>query len=57
MKLNYDTLSMPGCFYSMFDTLLRHFEYSIKDISSYNELLPEEKEIIPEYLFDLMTKK
>lgn len=37
--------------------LLKHFEYSIKDINSYEELTEEEKKMIPEWLFDRVTEK
>ena len=35
--------------------LLNHFQYSIKDIDSYDELTDGEKEIISEELFDQIT--
>lgn len=33
-----------------------HFEYSIKDIKSYDELTEEEKKIIPEWLFNKIVE-
>lgn len=33
-----------------------HFEYSIKDINSYEELTEEEKKIVPEWLFDKIVE-
>ena len=40
----------------LYDMLVNHFGYSIKDINSYNELTDEEKEIIPKNLFERITK-
>lgn len=40
----------------IYDMLVNHFEYSIKDINSYDELTDEEKEIIPKNLFERITK-
>lgn len=37
--------------------LLEHFKYSIKDINSYEELTSEEKEIIPDWLFEAIIEK
>ena len=38
--------------------LLRHLQYSIKDIESYDELTKEEKEIFPKDIFEnLIIKK
>lgn len=37
--------------------LLEHFKYSIKDIKSYEELTSEEKEIIPDWLFEAITEE
>ena len=42
---------------SIYKMLLEHFEYSIKDINSYEELTKDEKDIIPRDLFDSITKK
>lgn len=33
-----------------------YFEYSIKDINSYEELTDEEKEIIPKWLFNKIAE-
>ena len=35
--------------------LIEHFNYSIKDINSYEELTDEEKKICPKELFDQIT--
>ena len=35
--------------------LLKHFQYSIKDIDSYDELTAEEKRIISKDLFNSIT--
>lgn len=40
----------------MYDILVNHFGYSIKDINSYDELTDEEKEFIPRDLFEKITK-
>lgn len=37
--------------------LIEHFWYSVKDINSYDELTPEEKSIIPEKIFKILTNK
>ena len=42
---------------SIYQMLLEHFEYSIKDINSYEELTKDEKNIISKDLFDSITKK
>lgn len=42
---------------SVYKMLLEHFEYSIRDINSYEELTKDEKNIIPRDLFDSITKK
>ena len=39
------------------EMLLNHFEYSIKDINSYDELTYREKEIIDKELFESITEK
>lgn len=41
--------------YEIYHMLLSHFQYSIKDIDSYDELTKKEKEIISEKLFDQVT--
>lgn len=38
-------------------TLWDHFNHSIKDITSYEDLTPEEKRIIPQHTFELITEK
>lgn len=40
---------------SLREALIKHFAYSIEDISSYDELTPKEKEIISEDLFKEIT--
>lgn len=52
-KLLY-TCKVPVEFYHM---LLRHLQYSIKDIESYDELTEEEKEIFPKSIFETLIKK
>lgn len=48
-------VKIPIEFYYM---LLRHLQYSIKDIESYDELTKEEKEIFPKNIFEnLIIKK
>ena len=42
---------------SVIDMLMDHFEYSIKDINSYDELTNREKEIINKELFESITEK
>ena len=37
-------------------TLWDHFNHSIKDITSYEDLTPEEKRIIPQHTFELITE-
>lgn len=56
MKLNRDIVDNFRID-SIYKMLLGHFEYSIKDINSYEELTKDEKDIIPRDLFDSITKK
>lgn len=42
---------------SVIEVMLNHFEYSIKDINSYDELTEEEKKIIDKELFESITEK
>lgn len=42
---------------SVVNILKKHFEYSIKDIKSYDELTSEEKMIISKELFDKITEE
>lgn len=56
MKLNRDIVDNFHI-NSIYKMLLEHFEYSIKDINSYEELTKDEKDIIPRDLFDSITKK
>lgn len=53
-KLLFKPIKVPVEFYYM---LLRHLQYSIKDINSYNELTSEEKKIIPEEIFNKIIKE
>ena len=39
----------------IYDMLVNHFGYSIKDINSYDELTDKEKEIISKNLFERIT--
>lgn len=41
--------------FEMLTTLIKHFEYSIKDINSYDELTDEEKQFISSDMFRLLT--
>ena len=43
------------CPYTLLRTLIDHFEYSIKDIKSYEELTDEEKQFMSESTFELLT--
>lgn len=54
MKIN-PKLFTGECDYKTYYMLLKHFQYSIKDIESYDELTKEEKEIISEELFNKVT--
>lgn len=56
MKLNRDIVDNFHI-NSIYKMLLEHFEYSIKDINSYEELTKDEKDIIPRDLFNSITKK
>ena len=40
----------------LYDMLVNHFGYSIKDINTYDELTDKEKEFIPRDLFKKITK-
>jgi hypothetical protein len=42
--------------YTLIEVLANHFNYSIKDINSYNELTNEEKSIISEEEFNLICE-
>lgn len=54
-KLLFKPIKVPVEFYYM---LLRHLQYSIKDIESYDELTKEEKKIFPKDIFEnLIIKK
>jgi oligoribonuclease (3'-5' exoribonuclease) len=44
-------------FLNWMNMLEKHFSYSIRDISSYDELTEEEKKIIPRELFEKNTSK
>ena len=56
--MNIDkSLFEEKCYYEIYHTLLKHFQYSIKDINSYDELTSEEKEIIPERIFNQIIEK
>lgn len=54
MKINPE-LFTEECSYEIYHMLLNYFQYSIKDIDSYDELTKEEKEIFPESVFDYIT--
>lgn len=51
MKLNRENLI------NIFSALLDHFQYSINDIDSYEELTEKEKEIISKEVFDFLTRQ
>lgn len=40
----------------LMDMFINHFEYSIDNINSYEELAEEEKKIIPKRLFDMIVE-
>lgn len=42
---------------NIFNALLDHFQYSINDIDSYEELTEKEKEIISKEVFDFLTRQ
>lgn len=52
-KLLFKPIKVHVEFYYM---LLRHLQYSIKDIESYDELTEEEKKIFPKDLFNKLIK-
>lgn len=54
MEIN-KSLFEEKCDYKIYHTLLNLFQYSIKDIDSYDELTEEEKEVISEELFNRIT--
>lgn len=41
---------------TVMEILVEHFNYSIADIESYDELTDEEKEIIPREIFDELVE-
>lgn len=41
---------------NVYRVLLKHFQYSIKDINSYDELTDGEQEIISKEVFDKIVK-
>ena len=45
------------CYPDIYYMLLKHFQYYIKDINSYEELTSEEKKIIPEEIFNKIIKE
>lgn len=51
------TYAIPNYLSAVFNMLLKHFQYSIKDINSYEELTEEEKKICPKELFTEITFK
>lgn len=61
MKLNEMTINLKdnakGVAEDVMKALIKHFQYSIKDIESWDELTPEEKKIIDKETFNLMTHK
>lgn len=57
MKLSTSFTNAEGNMNYLHRILLAHFEYSIKDINSYEELTEEEKQIIPKEVFNLITDK
>ena len=54
-NINPDSFTDDEIF-QVYDILINHFEYSIKDINSYDELTNEEKEFIPRDLFNRITE-
>ena len=51
MEIN-DEWFEKNCYSEIQRALFKHFQYSIKDIESYDELTEEEKEIFPKDLFN-----
>ena len=51
------TYATPNYLSAIFNMLLKHFQYSIKDINSYEELTEEEKKICSKELFNELTFK
>lgn len=51
------TFFVPEYLNAVFNMLLKHFQYSIKDINSYEELTEEEKKICSKELFNKLTFK
>ena len=57
MEIN-DEWFEKNCYSEIQRALFKHFQYSIKDIDSYDELTKEEKEIFPKDIFEnLIIKK
>lgn len=57
MKLSISFINAEDNMNYLHRILLTYFEYSIKDINSYEELTEEEKQIIPKEVFNLITDK
>lgn len=61
MKANFEIISemqeIDSHFNSIFKALLNHFQYSIEDINSYDELTENEKKIISRDMWDRLTIK
>jgi hypothetical protein len=59
MFLNKELLrDTSETFYMLVEILVKHFDYSMRDIHSYEDLTEAEKEIIPEEIFnELLTEK
>lgn len=58
MKLKKEVpLNDPETINELMAMFVEHFEYSIEDIESYDELSAKEKEIIPKWLFDKIVEE
>lgn len=58
MKLKKEVpLNDPETINELMAMFVEHFEYSIEDIESYDELSAKEKEIIPKWLFDRIVEE
>lgn len=58
MKLKKEVpLNDPETVNELMSMFVEHFEYSIEDIESYDELSAKEKEIIPKWLFDRIVEE
>lgn len=57
MELNQERCAVENLDAQVIELLINHFNYSIRDINSYDELTKAEKEMCSKELFELITKK